>query len=86
MTPVSLQDIYTQEQVAGWGWLIAVFLWLAGIAGMGSVAYYWYRRASMAYTLMTSIVLALVFVVADLTRPWNLFNALFKALDRKSVV
>lgn len=79
MTPL-IHDIYTQEQVAGWGWLIAIFLWLAGIAGMGSVAYYWYRKASMAYTLLISIVLALIFVIADLTRPWNVPNAILTAL------
>jgi len=79
MTPL-IHDIYTQEQVAGWGWLIAIFLWLAGIAGMGSVAYYWYRKASMAYTLLISIMLALIFVIADLTRPWNVPNAILTAL------
>jgi len=79
MTPL-IHDIYTQEQVAGWGWLIAIFLWLAGIAGMGSVAYYWYRKASMAYTLLMSIILALIFVIADLTRPWNVPNAILTAL------
>lgn len=79
MTPL-IHDIYTQEQVAGWGWLIAIFLWLAGMAGMGSVAYYWYRKASMAYTLLISIVLALIFVIADLTRPWNVPNAILTAL------
>ena len=79
MTPL-IHDIYTQEQVAGWGWLIAIFLWLAGMAGMGSVAYYWYRKASMAYTLLISIMLALIFVIADLTRPWNVPNAILTAL------
>ena len=79
MTPL-IHDIYTQEQVAGWGWLIAIFLWLVGIAGMGSVVYYWYRKASMAYTLLISIVLALIFVIADLTRPWNVPNAILTAL------
>ncbi|MEL9929874.1 MAG: NrfD/PsrC family molybdoenzyme membrane anchor subunit [Sulfolobales archaeon] len=75
-----LSGVLTQTQVAGWEWLIAVFLWLAGISGMGSVAYYWYRRASLAYTLLISIVLALVFVVADLKRPWNVFNAIITAM------
>ena len=75
-----ISDLYTQEQVAGWSWLIAIFLWLAGIAGMGSVAYYWYRRASLAITLLISIILALIFVVSDLTRPWNVPNAIFSAL------
>ncbi|MEZ0290520.1 MAG: NrfD/PsrC family molybdoenzyme membrane anchor subunit [Sulfolobales archaeon] len=77
---IVIEDLFLQEQVAGWSWLIAIFLWLAGIAGMGSIAYYWYRRASMAYTLFISIVLALIFVVSDLTRPWNVFNAILRAL------
>ncbi len=80
MTPMNINDVYTQLQVADWGWLIAVFLWLAGIAGMGSVAYYWFRRTSLAVTLLVSIVLALIFVVSDLTRPWNVPHALLTAL------
>ncbi|MGC9148624.1 MAG: NrfD/PsrC family molybdoenzyme membrane anchor subunit [Sulfolobales archaeon] len=78
MTPIN--DLYTQLQVAGWGWLIAIFLWLAGIAGMGSVAYYWVRRTSLAITLLVAIILALIFVVSDLTRPWNVPHAMLTAL------
>ncbi len=62
--------------------LIGPFLWLAGIAGMGAVAYVLLRQAKVdnlkafSWVLFISIVVALVFVVADLSRPWNLVNAL----------
>jgi Formate-dependent nitrite reductase, membrane component len=62
--------------------LIGPFLWLAGLAGMGSVAYVLLRQAKVdnlkafSWVLFISIVAALVFVVADLSRPWNLVNAL----------
>jgi formate-dependent nitrite reductase membrane component NrfD len=62
--------------------LIGPFLWLAGLAGMGSVAYVLLRQAKVdnlkafSWVLFISIVAALVFVVADLSLPWNLVNAL----------
>ena len=62
--------------------LIGPFLWLAGLAGMGSVAYVLLRQArvdnlkAFSWVLFVSIVVATVFVVADLSRPWNLVNAL----------
>jgi formate-dependent nitrite reductase membrane component NrfD len=62
--------------------LIGPFLWLAGIAGMGAVAYVLLRQVKVdnlktfSWVLFISIVAALVFVVADLSRPWNLVNAL----------
>ena len=62
--------------------LIGPFLWLAGLAGMGSVAYVLLRQAKVdnlkafSWVLFISIVAALAFVVADLSRPWNLVNAL----------
>ena len=62
--------------------LIGPFLWLAGLAGMGSVAYVLLRQArvdnlkAFSWVLFISIVVATVFVVADLSRPWNLVNAL----------
>jgi formate-dependent nitrite reductase membrane component NrfD len=62
--------------------LIGPFLWLAGLAGMGSVAYVLLRQAKVdnlkafSWVLFISIVVALVFVVADLSQPWNLVNAL----------
>lgn len=62
--------------------LIGPFLWLAGLAGMGSVAYVLLRQAKVdnlkafSWVLFVSIVAALVFVVADLSRPWNIVNAL----------
>jgi Formate-dependent nitrite reductase, membrane component len=62
--------------------LIGPFLWLAGLAGMGSVAYVLLRQAKVdnlkafSWVLFISMVAALVFVVADLSRPWNLVNAM----------
>jgi formate-dependent nitrite reductase membrane component NrfD len=62
--------------------LIGPFLWLAGLAGMGSVAYVLLRQTKVdnlkafSWVLLISIVAALVFVVADLSRPWNLVNAM----------
>jgi protein NrfD len=62
--------------------LIGPFLWLAGLAGMGAVAYVLLRQAKVdslktfGWVLFISIVAALVLVVADLLRPWNLVNAL----------
>jgi protein NrfD len=62
--------------------LIGPFLWLAGLAGMGAVAYVLFRQVKVdnlktfSWVLFISIVAALVFVVADLSRPWNLVNAL----------
>ncbi len=62
--------------------LIGPFLWLAGIAGMDAVAYVLLKQSKVdnlktfSWVLFISIVAALVFVVADLSRPWNLVNAL----------
>ncbi len=38
-------NLYAQVDVAKWGWDIAIFLWLVGISGMSTLAYYWVRRA-----------------------------------------
>ena len=57
-------------------------MWLAGLAGMGEAAYALLRHVKVnnlktfSWVLFISIVAALVFVVADLSRPWNLVNAL----------
>lgn len=68
-------------------WLIGPFLWLAGIAGMGFVAYVllkWIgveeRKREFSWILFLSIVLALVFVIADLSRPWNVPSAIMSAV------
>ena len=67
-------------------YLIGPFLWLAGIAGMGSVAYVMLARQRvegfqrLAYALLPAIVLALVFVVADLSRPWNMPGAILSSI------
>jgi len=67
-------------------YLIGPFLWLAGIAGMGSVAYVLLKQTrvenlrTFSWMLFISIVLALVFVIADLSRPWNLPGALMSSI------
>ncbi|QOJ79169.1 polysulfide reductase NrfD [Infirmifilum lucidum] len=67
--------------------LIGSFLWFAGIAGMGSVAYALLRLyrveeklRELSLVLFASIVLALVFVVADLSRPLNMPLAILGSL------
>ncbi|MCS7116918.1 MAG: NrfD/PsrC family molybdoenzyme membrane anchor subunit, partial [Nitrososphaerota archaeon] len=67
--------------------LIGPFLWLVGIAGMGSVAYVllkWSgveeRRKELSWTLFVSMVLATILVIADLSRSWNLIPALWSAI------
>jgi formate-dependent nitrite reductase membrane component NrfD len=66
--------------------LIGPFLWLAGIADMSAVAYVLLRKAKVdnlktfSWVMFISIVVALAFVVADLSRPWNLVNALMTSV------
>jgi len=67
--------------------LIGPFLWFAGIAGMGSVAYALMRFAKveeklreLSLTVFGSVVLALLFVVADLSRPANMPLAILGSL------
>jgi len=68
-------------------WLIGPFLWLAGISGMTAVAYVllkWSgveeKRRELSWATFISIVLALVFVIADLSRPWNMPSAIMSAV------
>lgn len=67
--------------------LIGSFLWFAGIAGMGSVAYALMRLyrveeklRELSLTLFASTVLGLAFVVADLSRPANMPAAILSSL------
>lgn len=69
MTPA---DLTYQVDVAHWGWSIAWFLWFVGIAGMGSVAYYFVRRAPLAFVIFGSLAVGLLLVVSHLGRWWNL--------------
>jgi len=69
MTPA---DLTFQVDVAHWGWTIAWFLWFIGIAGMGSVAYYFVRRSALAFVILGTAVVGLLFVVSHLGRWWNL--------------
>jgi protein NrfD len=65
-------DLHFQVDIAHWGWTIAWFLWFVGIAGMGSVAYFFVRKAALAYVIFASLVVGLLFVVSHLGRWWNL--------------
>jgi len=68
-------------------WLIGPFLWFAGIAGMGGVAYALLKLfkveeklKELALIVFASTVLGLVFVVADLSRPFNMPSAILSSL------
>jgi formate-dependent nitrite reductase membrane component NrfD len=68
-------------------WLIGPFLWFAGIAGMGSVAYALMKLfkveeklRELALVVFASTVLGLLFVVADLSRPLNMPSAILSSL------
>lgn len=69
MTPA---ELHMQVDIAHWGWSIAWFLWFVGIAGMGSVAYYFVRRRPLALVIFGSLVVGLLLVVSHLGRWWNL--------------
>lgn len=73
-------NLYAQVDVAKWGWDIAIFLWLVGISGMSTLAYYWVRRAPVAYVALATVLLGLIVVFSHLTRWWNLPVAVFYAL------
>lgn len=70
-------DLTFQNDVAHWGWSIAWFLWFVGIAGMGSVAYYFVRQAALAYVIIGTLSVGLMFVVSHLGRWWNLPQTLW---------
>jgi len=74
MTPA---DLHLQVDVAHWGWSIAWFLWFVGIAGMGSVAYYFVRRSALIITIFASLTIGLLLVVSHLGRWWNLPRTLY---------
>jgi len=69
MNPV---DLHFQTSIAHWSWTIAAFLWFVGIAGMGSVAYYFVRKKPMAIVIFASLVLGLALVFSHLGRWWNM--------------
>lgn len=69
MTPA---DLHFQVDIAHWGWSIAWFLWFVGIAGMGSVAYYFVRKGVLSFVILGSLAIGLLFVVSHLGRWWNL--------------
>ena len=77
---MNVADLTLQADVAHWSWTIALFLWFVGIAGMGSVAYYFSRKAPLAITIFASLVIGLLLVVSHLTRWWNLPVTIFYAV------
>lgn len=77
---MNVADLTLQADVAHWSWTIALFLWFVGLAGMGSVAYYFMRRAPLAFTIFGSLVVGLLLVVSHLTRWWNLPVTIFYAI------
>ncbi len=70
-------DLHFQVDIAHWGWTIVWFLWFVGIAGMGSVGYFFVRKAALSYVIFGSLVLGLLFVVSHLGRWWNLPRTLW---------
>lgn len=65
-------DLTFQADIAHWTWTIAWFLWFVGIAGMGSVAYYFVRKAPVAYTVLGALIIGLALVFSHLARWWNM--------------
>jgi protein NrfD len=74
MTPA---DLHFQVDIAHWGWSIAWFLWFVGIAGMGSVAYFFVRKAALSFVIFGSLAVGLLLVVSHLGRWWNLPRTLW---------
>ncbi len=77
---MNIAHLTYQADISHWTWTIAAFLWFVGIAGMGSVAYYFVRGKALGITIFASLVIGLLFVVSHLTRWWNLPIALFNAV------
>jgi protein NrfD len=77
---MTFPDMQSQIEVAHWGWDIAIFLWLVGLSGMGSFAYFWLRRAPLAYMTLITVVIGLAVVFSHLSRWWNLPVAIFHAI------
>lgn len=77
---MDIVDLTYQKDIAHWTWTIALFLWFVGIAGMGSVAYFFTRNKALGLTILPAMVIGLLFVVSHLTRWWNLPMTLFTAV------
>lgn len=69
MTPA---DLHFQADISHWTWTIAWFLWFVGISGMGSVAYYFVRKAPVAYAVLGALIIGLALVFSHLARWWNM--------------
>ena len=77
---IELTSFTPQLQAAHWGWTIAIFLWLVGLAGMGFFLNYWIRQKNFVYLLTVSGILGTLLVVSHLARMLNLPFAVFSAL------
>ena len=69
---IELTSFTPQLQAAHWGWTIAIFLWLVGLAGMGFFLNYWIRQKNFVYLLTVSGILGTLLVVSHLARMLNL--------------
>lgn len=77
---IELTSLTPQLHAAHWGWTIAIFLWLVGLAGMGFFLNYWIRQKNFVYLLTVSALLGTLLVVSHLARMLNLPFAVFSAL------
>lgn len=77
---MNVPGLYFQGDIAHWTWTIAWFLWFVGIAGMGSLAYFFVRRAPLAYLIFGSLAIGLVLVISHLSRWWNLPAVIFNMI------
>ncbi|WP_354669791.1 NrfD/PsrC family molybdoenzyme membrane anchor subunit, partial [Turicimonas muris] len=77
---IELTSLTPQLQAAHWGWTIAIFLWLVGLAGMGFFLNYWIRQKNFVYVLTVSGIVGTLLVVSHLGRMLNLPIAVFSSL------
>ena len=77
---IELTSLTPQLQAAHWGWTIAIFLWLVGLAGMGFFLNYWIRQKNFVYVLTVSGIVGTLLVVSHLGRMLNLPIAVFSSV------
>jgi len=61
-----------QAPVADWAWQIAWFFWFVAIGGMLAIAYWWLRRAAVAFAIFAATAAGLALVFFHLGRWWNM--------------
>lgn len=77
---IELTSFTPQLQAAHWGWTIAIFLWLVGLAGMGFFLNYWIRQKNFVYLLTVSGILGTLLVVSATWLGCLIFRLPFSAL------